>query len=47
MIWKGDEIILKKKLIKVPKKGVEPEKSLEVSILQPGYYCSLDHRCLC
>ncbi|KAG6577355.1 Zinc finger CCCH domain-containing protein 5, partial [Cucurbita argyrosperma subsp. sororia] len=29
VIWKGDEIILKKKLIKVPKKGVEPEKSLE------------------
>uniref|UniRef100_A0A9I9DCV6 Zinc finger CCCH domain-containing protein 5 n=1 Tax=Cucumis melo TaxID=3656 RepID=A0A9I9DCV6_CUCME len=29
IIWKGEEIILKKKLIKVPKKGVEPEKSLE------------------
>ncbi|XP_038905963.1 zinc finger CCCH domain-containing protein 5 isoform X3 [Benincasa hispida] len=29
VIWKGEEIILKKKLIKVPKKGVQPEKSLE------------------
>ncbi|XP_031738076.1 zinc finger CCCH domain-containing protein 5 isoform X3 [Cucumis sativus] len=29
IIWKGEEIILKKKLIKVPKKSVEPEKSFE------------------